>query len=117
MLTPGGAYQYVVMQNGATATGNGTAIVTVTGSDGAYSLLDMQVTGITTATITFEATVDGTNWVAVGAATGADWTTVATTAAADGIYRIVIGGLCQVRARISAYTTGTITVTGVAAAG
>jgi hypothetical protein len=73
--------------------------------------LTCQVTGITTATITWEGTVDGTNWVAIQAVdlgTG----TAATTATANGIYRINCTGLVEVRARISAHTTGTIYVTG-----
>jgi hypothetical protein len=96
------------MQDGATATGNGTAWTTDTGG---FNTLAMQVEGITTATITFEATVDGSNWVAVQA-TNLTSGTAATTATADGLYRLDVSGLYQVRARISAYTSGTINVTG-----
>lgn len=111
MNVPGGQYDNAIMQNAATATGNGTAIECIAGTRGAMSVLTLQVTGITTATLTFEVTNNGTDWVAVLAeniTTGAE----ATTATANGIYRITILGLVQARARISAYTSGTITVMG-----
>lgn len=112
MNAPGGQYINLVMQNAATATGNGTAMDCTAITRGAMTALTMQVTGITTATITFEATIDGTNWVAILATNLANDTT-ATTATADGIYRITVLGLVSVRARISAYTSGTITVRGI----
>lgn len=115
MLVPGGQHKLVVMQNAAVATGNGTAVETVEPSDGAYTVLDMHVEGISGDTITFEGTIDGTNWIAVQCEnlnSGAS----ATTATADGIYRLVVGGVRQVRARVSTYSAGTITVTGSASA-
>lgn len=110
MNVPGGLVRQTVMQSAAVATGNGTAINTID-VDGAFSVATMQVTGITTATITFEVTNDGTNWVGILAenlTTG----TEATTATADGIYRVTVLGVRQLRARVSAWTSGTITVTG-----
>jgi hypothetical protein len=98
----------VIMQSAAVATGDGTAFDT--GTHG-YNTLAMQVKGITTATIKFETTIDGTNWVAV-LATNVTSGTAATTATADGVYRLDMSGLHQVRARISAWTSGAITVTG-----
>ena len=115
MLVPGGTYKAQLMQSAAVATGNGTAIDCIDSSSGAFTVLAMQVTGITTATITFEATIDGTNWVAVLATnlnTGAE----ATTATANGIYTIMVAGLPKVRARVSAWTEGAIYVTGSLAA-
>jgi hypothetical protein len=111
----GGPYQYVTLQSAAVAVGNGTELECAIGEDGAYSFARCQVTGITTATITFEGTVDGTNWTAVQAtnmATGA----VATTATADGTYGVLVAALLKFRARISAWTTGTIYVTALATA-
>lgn len=99
------------LQGSAVATGNGTSVDCVDG-DGAYTLLTVQVQGITTATITWEATIDESTWVAVpftNLATG----TAATTATADGLYRFTIAGLVSVRARISSYTSGTINVRGI----
>jgi hypothetical protein len=112
MNVPGGQYINLIMQNAATATGNGTAMDITAATRGAMSVLAMQVTGITTATITFEATIDGSNWVSILAenvTSGAE----AATATANGIYRITALSMVQIRARISAYTSGTITVIGV----
>ena len=93
------------LQSAATGTGAGTA-VDVSGA----ARIGVQITGITTATVTFQGTIDGTNWVTVGlpaAATG----TIASAPTADGIWFGPIAGLRQFRANITAYTTGTITVT------
>jgi len=99
------------MQAGATATGNGTAVVVTNEGDGAYTVLAVQVTGINGDTITFEGTVDGTNYVSLLAQNVATAAT-ATTATANGIYRISVQGLAQVRARVSTYSAGTIYATG-----
>ncbi len=115
MLVPGGQIKVVPMQVAAVATGNGTVIVTTELDGGAMTALTFQVTGITTATITWEAMIDGTNWVAVQVK-NLNSGTEATTATADGLYRFTCLGLMQVRARISAWTSGTIYVTGVASA-
>jgi hypothetical protein len=71
------------------------------------------VTGITSATITFEATVNGTDWVSIQAANTATGARSAT-ATADGVYTAPVAGLQRVRARISTYATGTIYVTALA---
>lgn len=96
----------VIMQNAAVAQGNGTA-ADVKG----LSHLSMQVVGTFSGTITFEATVDAANWASVqvhNIATGA----VSTTATAAGIYTCGVAGLYQVRARVSTWVSGSITVTG-----
>ncbi len=113
MLNRGWNYQHVVMQAAAVATGDGTAVATVNADDGAHTTLTMQIVGITTATITFEGTIDGTNWVSVPA-TNITSGASAATATANGVYRLTCTGLMQVRARVSAWTSGTITVYGVA---
>ena len=72
------------------------------------------VTGTFSATLTFEATLDGTNWFAysalapgVGAATSRVYTaTVATT----GLWQINAAGFSAVRVRCSAYTSGTAAI-------
>lgn len=90
------------LQDDAVAIGDGTSINVLHAS-----VAVVQVTGITTATITWEGTVDETNWVSLigkNVATG----TEATTATADGIYSIPVTGMSLLRAPISAYTTGTI---------
>lgn len=63
-----------------------------------------------TLTITFEATVDESTWVAVAArnVNSGAWSTTTTTA---GIYVVPCAGYRRVRARVSAYTSGTVTCT------
>jgi hypothetical protein len=97
------------LQTGAVAVGNGTPI-----DCSGFTWLGIQVVGITTATITFEATNDGATWVALPVTSLIIAGTVVTTATADGMFRANVGGLGSVRARISSWTSGTITVTGVA---
>jgi hypothetical protein len=123
---PGGNYKEVVMQGtknnytgtitGATATGNGTAVLCTEASGGAYTYLTIQITGINGDTITFEGTIDGTNWIALEFFSVLD-SADDTTATANGIYRGNVRGLKQARARISTYGTGTIIAIGVATAG
>lgn len=112
MNIPGGQYSVLTMQSAAVATGNGTSMVTTGLDHGSLTAATFQIVGITTATVTFEATIDGTNWVAFRV-TNLNSGTDATTATADGLYRATVIGLISVRARISAYTSGTITITGV----
>lgn len=97
-----------VLQAAAAALGDGLPM-DVTG----LSQVGIQVTGITSATITWEGTIDGATWAAIQGvplATG----TAATTATANGLYRLAVAGLAQIRARISTFGTGAITVTALA---
>lgn len=99
------AYDHV-FQSAAVADGNGTTM-----DVGGLPGVGVQIEGITTATVTWEANVDGTNWVAVRAMnynSGA----VATTATADGLFLVPVAGLFELRARISGYSAGTITISG-----
>jgi len=72
----------------------------------------LQVTGTFTGTITFEASVDGTNYasVAVKASSQTTATTLVTTTTATGVFTLNTQGLPHVRARMSAYTDGEATV-------
>ncbi|MEY4376139.1 MAG: hypothetical protein RJB26_689 [Pseudomonadota bacterium] len=92
------------LQSAAGATGNGT-VMDVTG----IAWVGLQVTGITTATITWECSIDGANWEGIRA-TQLSTGTAAATATANGIYQIDARGVPLIRARISAFTTGSITV-------
>ena len=115
MNVPGSAYQYVIMQNAAVATGAGTPIPITDVDIGAYLSLTVQIAGITSATVTFQGSIDGTNWVAIqfeNMNTGDS----STTATVDGLYRGTVLGLMQARANITVYATGTITITGIATA-
>lgn len=68
------------------------------------------------ATVTFEGTLDDTNWVAIRARnlnTGA----VVTSTSESGLFLLPVNGLSQIRARVSAFTSGTVTVKSGATAG
>lgn len=96
----------VTLQNAATGTGNGT-VLTTTG----YGTAIIQVTGTFVATITFEGTADGSNYQSISA-TQIGTSTIATTATTTGIFRLSVSGITSIRARISAYTSGSVTAIG-----
>ena len=96
------------MQSAAAATGNGTSLV-VEGQ----AVAGFQVTGTFVGTVTFETSIDETNWVALECKSQADGS-VATTATAPGIYVGDVAGRKLARARVSAWVSGTITVVGLA---
>ncbi len=95
------------LQMNAVATGNGV-VLNLEGQD----TIVVQVIGITTATITWEANVDLTTWVGVALADLNSTTRArALTTAANGLFLLENApGLKQFRARISAWTSGTINV-------
>ena len=93
-------------QTAAVATGAGTVMP----CEGIAIVL-VEITGITTATVTFQATGASGTYASVQAkplATG----TLATTATADGLYRVVLNGALGFRCNITSWTSGTITITG-----
>lgn len=98
----------VVLQNAVQANGNGAAF-NVSG----MAMLAFQVSGVFSATVNFEATVDGQNWVALPAANLATGAVVTTTAAA-GVFTTSVAGLQQVRARVSGYVSGAVAAVGYA---
>jgi len=112
MLEQGSIYIQKVLQSAATGTGNGTAVNCTDLSKGAFKIITLQVAGISGDTITWEATIDGTNWAAFSV-TNLGTAAAATTATANGIYSADVTGIVQFRARISTYSAGTITVTGI----
>ena len=86
-------------QDAVSATGNGTA-ATVNG----FGSIAFQITGTFSATITFEASVDGTNYKTIAVIdSDGDRTASATSA---GLYRADIAGYKSVRAPV-AWTSGT----------
>ena len=109
LTTPGAATtSSVTLQNAATGTGNGTVLTT----DG-YAVAAFTVSISATATITWEANEDGATWfpMTVVGATGVPASgTVLTTA--SGLFTANVAGYKQVRARISTYGSGSVTVTG-----
>lgn len=89
---------------------------TITALNGAVTLniptsssAGFQVTGTWVATLTFEASVDGTNWFTVVASTVPSGSQVSTTTA-NGAFLAGVGGYQGFRVRASAFTSGTATV-------
>lgn len=77
-----------------------------------------QLTGTWTATVTFEASNDNTNWTSIYAYRAGDnsISQTVTNSTNNDIYRCTTAGFGYVRVRCSAYTSGTIAVTGIASA-
>lgn len=67
----------------------------------------IQLTGTWAGTVTFEGTIDGVSWVALNLVP-TNSATAASTATATGVWMGNIAGLEAVRARVSAYTSGTV---------
>jgi len=92
-------------QSAATANGNGT-VATVTG----YGSVRFRVSGAFSATVNFEASMDGTNWdplAAINATTGQ----LVTSTTSPGVFVADIVGVQAIRARVSGYSSGSVTVT------
>jgi len=92
------------LQDAVVATGAGSTFV-VSG----YCYVVFQITGTFVGTVTFQATLDGTNWIAVRAINMNSGVT-ATTGTVVGLYQLGVAGLGIVRANVTAWTSGTITV-------
>lgn len=84
--------QPITLLNAVTATGASIAV------QPSGPVINMQVSGITTATVALQASVDGTTFFTVGAALTADGLLTDTA------------GYKYYRANVTAYTSGTITV-------
>lgn len=101
--------QNFILQSDAGATGNGNPL-----SVADYGAAALVISGSFVGTITFEASMDGgTTWFAVPAlnrSTGAS----GTTATGNGIFFLSLPGIGLCRARVSLYSSGSITVGGVA---
>src|SRR4030042_1009832 len=78
------------------------------GSEHAASQVFYQLSGTWVGTITFQASLDGTNWQSILAYPTTS-TTGAVTATSNGIYRIDASGVIT-RCYCSAFTSGTIVV-------
>lgn len=97
--------QDAALQSGATANGNGTAM-----NVGGAATVGVEVTGTFGATVNFEGTVDGSNWYSL---TGVNKATLnaTTSPSAPGLYSVDVAGCDQFRARVSGYTSGSVSVT------
>lgn len=92
------ATKLVLLQDAATGTGNGTSSATSAG----LNVYAFQTIGTFTATVKIEGSFDGgTTWVQIGS----DITTATIT-------HLVDKPVPLLRARVSAYTSGTLTVYG-----
>ena len=86
--------------------GNGQAINTMSG----YAWMTVDISGTFSATVAFEGTIDDTNWFAVGLQPWAGGALV-TTATAIGQFKLPTDLLLnKFRARVSAWTSGTVVV-------
>lgn len=95
-----------ILQSAAAATGNGTVI-----DARDYDSVVVQITGTFVGTVTWESSTDATTWAGLDATLQSSGV-AAATATAVGIYRLPGGTF--LRARISAYTSGSITATATA---
>jgi len=89
-----------VMQNAVSATANGSTL-DVAG----YSVATIEVTGTFVGTVTFEASNDDSVWYAISA-TKIGNNTIATSTTTTGLYRLSVGGIKSIRARVT-WTSGT----------
>lgn len=99
------------LQSAAVANGNGTPL-SVLGQ--AAAVLTVNCAACSGGTqINFEATEDGSNWRPITAVTsdGLNYVTVVQTTGISA-YEISVAGYQSLRARISAYSAGTVTITG-----
>ena len=94
--------------SGALGANGATSVILASESDQVL----VNLVGTFTGTVTFEGTVDNTNWFAVaGNATNATAsTTLVTTATAAGAFRFNTIGMTRLRMRVSAYTSGSLAV-------
>lgn len=95
------------LQNAAAATGNGSTINTT-----GLSAVMIYTSGTFSATISFEVSVDGTNFVSVVAGGVGTGSASGNTTASGTAFRVPVSGTQLFRARISSYTSGNVTVVG-----
>ena len=92
-------------QTGSLGAATNTVVADVLGEPSAV----IQVTGTWTGTITFEATTAGTDWSALTVTRQSTYA-LASTATANDTYLVTNPGYAKIRARMSAYTSGTATI-------
>lgn len=99
------------LQSAATANGNGT-VLSVTGM--ATALLTINCASCSGGTtVNFEVTEDGTNWYArEGRLLGSSSMATSSANAGFNLWELPVAGAVSLRARISGYSAGTVTITG-----
>lgn len=106
------------LQSGATANGNGTSLA-LRGLSAAQITINCSVACSGGTTINFEVSEDGTNFSAINGqqlGTNTISATVVNQGVTPTIWEVNVAGLQTLRARISAYSAGTITITATAIA-
>ena len=98
------------LQLTGSASANNTDLFSVDCS--AYRSINLQITGTWVGTITFQVSNDNTNWTSLGLFIVAGSTSVATSSTGNNAFFGTLGGFNYVRARFTAYTSGTASVTG-----
>ena len=78
-----------------------------------YGAVLLALTGTFVGTVTWEASFDGATWFGV-LATNKTTAAAALTATAPGLFLIPMQGIGHIRARVSAWTSGKLTVKGIA---
>ena len=106
-----GAGAAVTMQSAATGNNNGTTLTT-TGYQTALVNVNCSVTCSGGTTVNFEGTDSTGTYFPVAAFPVAGTSTAVTTATTSGQFYVPVAGYTTIRARISAYSAGTITITG-----
>lgn len=97
-----------VSTSGSISALNGAVALALNGAGGA--ILDLR--GPFVATVAFQGTVDGTNWIslaAIPATSGANVAAV-STATAVGAWHVLTAGFTQIRAVATSFTSGTVMV-------
>ena len=79
-------------------------------SDDLASQMVYQLSGTWSGVVTFQCTLNGTDWVSVLAYPSTS-TTGATTATANGIYRVDFSGYWKTQVKFTTDTSGTVEVT------
>lgn len=98
----------ILLQDAAAATANGATVMVHQ-----YGTVGVQITGTFVGTVSFEGSNDGATWVALQAKPS-DSVTLVTSATAPGLWMVLVAGVGQFRARISAFTSGAITAKAIA---
>jgi len=104
-ITGGYSPANLTMQNAAVADGNGTNL-----DVNDYATAVLEIRGTFVGTINFEGSIDDTNWYPI-VATKNDGTNGSTTTTV-GLYEVKVATIKSVRARVSGYASGSITVIG-----
>ena len=101
----------VTLQSGVTANGNGTTLATDGMATAILTVNCATCSGGTT--VNFEGSEDASNFASISATQlGTNTVGTSTTTAGVTVWALPVAGFQTIRARVSAYSAGTVTVTG-----